>query len=708
MLNESHEDRDALDALNYLQIAVGKLPDPKPGDKNKRHFILQDGSVVLKSVPWLDRETGEQNREEPPWYPFFSRTAVVSKADYLENLEDGDENSICCPIGYYSRAFVVSRRFQNPLTGEVVVKWLPWVDDEDNAIVLSEYISGLELSEGRQIVFDSNSDYVFEDPMDKDNLRFFNWDAMDARVISGVFGEIGWRKEKEAALADEYVGVIGVNFGGTVMMEETAEGLVPAGMIQFRFKDHLQKDFPKCSTLSFALPKTKTTRGSECSHGVDSSQLEIDFIADTAIAMTCIWNELTPKERREFAGFVLSVGTDSSVETMAILKTMLGPDCPFSVVGFGSMLPMGEKESDALENFRAAYDDLITLRERGLKVVGMRMEGGLYDPLKTRKVSDTLGPSFQGYKYIDSTAQERAGTVNAERFLNVEDSDFESPFESTKAFRGIDEVKYMKSKVSSGPFRLEQEVADSEHQAILVAVYPSFTQAMNDLEYIKKGAKGRPVFYVNQVLGGSIDQAYAVAKELKKHGIHPVAMTEEAATAKINLAVRLFGNDHRKIVDFVTKNNYVGEQSEGFTVENDERDLKYLRNMLFELVVEDAEELERFGRGEVEIGVLSSSVTTQVADLGMAAEAGIEPSAIERFKMYKNIQSTEPEALFHLVQIDYQGLGSRLQAVEPVLFKNLQNGIVSTVRPQGHPIDLTYNSQTPAELPASRRPEEGA
>ena len=179
-------------------------------------------------------------------------------------------------------------------------------------------------------------------------------------------------------------------------------------------------------------------------------------------------------------------------------------------------------------------------------------------------------------------------------------------------------------------------------------------------------------------------------------------------TAKINLAVRLFGNDHRKIVDFVTKNNYVGEQSEGFTVENDERDLKYLRNMLFELVVEDAEELERFGRGEVEIGVLSSSVTTQVADLGMAAEAGIEPSAIERFKMYKNIQSTEPEALFHLVQIDYQGLGSRLQAVEPVLFKNLQNGIVSTVRPQGHPIDLTYNSQTPAELPASRRPEEGA
>ncbi|HBB02658.1 MAG: hypothetical protein US89_C0005G0071 [Candidatus Peregrinibacteria bacterium GW2011_GWF2_38_29] len=466
--------------------------------------------------------------------------ADIDKANFIRSLPDpapGDEPGI---HGV--------RNLRDPVTGEIVQKVVPWIDlssTQRGEFVLENYIPGIEVSAGRKVPAPNNPAYEFDDPTDPENLRFFNWGHdISPRVINGAFMDIEVRKEKEVA-------VIGVNLGGTIMMELKEQGLVPTGQIGSLFEKHLEKTFPDCACRSFVFPKAKITQGSEANYGIDSSQIEIDFIADVAIAMTCIWNELTEKERRSFAGFVVSMGTDTCVEVMTILKTMLGPDCPFSVVAVGAMKPIGVKGSDGKYNFKNAFRDLLTLRKRGLSVIGLRVEGGLYDPSKTRKISEKMNPSFQGEKLINSRTGETARTAKPDRFRKVSDEDFKKPYNKTRAFRGVDEVMTIKSSVSKDQFRLMREVRSSESQAILVETYASFTQAMKDLRAITNGAKGRPIFYVNQVLGGSIDQAYEVAHELKKHGIVPLAMTTETARAKLNLAIRLFGNDRQKIVDYM-------------------------------------------------------------------------------------------------------------------------------------------------------------
>lgn len=341
------------------------------------------------------------------------------------------------------------------------------------------------------------------------------------------------------------------------MMEQTKRGLVPTGQIQEKFEFHLERYFPKCVVRSFVFPKAKTGKDAEASYGLDSSQLEIDFLADAAIAMTCTWNELAEKERKAFPGFVISIGTDTCVEAMTILKTMLGPDCPFSVIAVGSMKPMDDQDSDGLTNFKSAFHDLIDLHERGLSVVGLRVEGGLYEPLKTRKISDKLRSSFQGERIIDSQNGEIAKTADESKFRRTKPEDLQKPYTTAIPFRGADEVNFIKSTISKDPFRLENDVKNSDTKAILVEAYPSFTQAMKDLAAIERGAKGRPIFYVNQVLGGSVDQEYEVAKELVKRGVHPLSMTAECARARLNLAIRFFGNDQQKIVDFMTKSDEV-------------------------------------------------------------------------------------------------------------------------------------------------------
>jgi len=523
--------------LGLTEKEVDKLPNPKPGEKNIHHFLSFDGNLAVKSVPWIDAETGLKIEEEPIWTKLLKNTTDVKKADFIANLPDPESSDQCAV-----------RNLRNPITGEIVPKIVPWIDQNDRAIIFEEYIPGIEVSDGKKLFSQHNRTQEFDDPTDSDNLRFFNWPDIRFRAINTVFRDIEDREDK-------YVGVIGINLGGTIMMEEKPQGLVPTGQIQQMFEDHVEEGQKNCMVRSFVFPQAKMTSESEANYGIDSSQIEIDVIADMAISMTCTWNNLSEKERRKFAGFVISIGTDTCVDTMSILKMMLGSECPFSVIAVGAMKPMLEAGSDGLTNFRSAFEDLLVLRERGLRVVGLRVEGGLYDPTETRKISDKLGSSFQGKKVIDSGLGEVAGSVNSDRFGKVREDDFKKSYDGTIAFRGVDEVEFVKSTVSKDPFGLEKAIKDSDAQAVLVETYPSFTQAMKDADAIMKGAEGRPIFYVNQVLGADVDQAYEVAKELSEKGIYPINMTAEAARAKINLAVRLFGKNNQKIINFMTKPN---------------------------------------------------------------------------------------------------------------------------------------------------------
>lgn len=565
-LEITHEDSPVLMAVKEQLDA---LPNPKSGQRNVKHFVLSDGKVVVKAAPWIDPLTGFQIAEIPDWVRFFPDNTAVSRANFVANLPDPEQKK-----NKYRSGLV-----KNPLTGEIVRKDLPWLD---HGIVLENYVPEIQVSEGRKIVF-ANSGWEFDDPTDPENLRFFEWGDINHRVISDIFRRIDddqkesdWtkrvgiilaRKKMDGPLKD--VGIIGIGLGGTIMMEHNSGVLVPTGTIEKHFEKHVEHAMPNCMVRSFSFPRAKNTMDAEGAYGVDSSQLEIDFIADVAIAMTCAWNELNEQERRAFAGFVVATGTDTCVEAITLLKLMLGPNCPFSVIAVAAMKPMEDEGSDGLENFRNAFQDLLKLRDRKLKVVGLRVDGGLFNPTKTRKFDDKLSekPTFQGEKYIDSIRRETAKTADEKTFQKVNDEDFGKPFTEAMVFRGTDEVLFVNSSMSKDPFRLAKSVRESDTKAILVETYASCTQAMKDLAAILSGANGRPIFYVNQVLGGSVNQSYEVAHELSRRGIHLIGMTEEAARAKINLAIRLFGNDSEKIVNFVTGTNYIGEQPGDFSEE---------------------------------------------------------------------------------------------------------------------------------------------
>ncbi len=551
--------------LAELVVAkLNELPSPEFHDRNGWHFMVGN-QAVLKAVPWLDPKTGELIAKPPLWTMIFPRTDVVAKADYVQNLP-----SVKAESGEYVPGV---RPLRNPATGEIVERKVPWVETEtlgqNGSLILSEYKPGLEVSKGAKRRYKHNPQQEFDDPTDRSNLRFFNWLYIDRSLVHAL-GPIHWEHERPFDSPEIGAGkraVIGANLGGTIMMGHGPNGLETEGQIMWKFRDMRDQDpnfkeqFENYEVASFVFPRAKKDKDSDPTYGIDSSQIEIDFIADLAIVLTCAWNDITPEERRAFDGFIVTIGTDTSVEAFTLLKMMLGPNCPFSVIGAAGMDPIDDPGSDSPINFKSAFADLKALKKKGLATVAIRLEGGLYDPTKTKKVSDKKGGSFKGARYKDPKFLTEKG---ANGFRKISEAELNGKYNETVAFRGADQVKLISPNISVDPFMLEREVKESPAKAILVETYPSFTQASKDFQAILRGALGRPIFYINQIQGGVVGKKYQAAPDLEKYGVSSLNMTGHAARAKLNYAINFFGDDKKMIVDFMTANDFVGEQSPNF------------------------------------------------------------------------------------------------------------------------------------------------
>lgn len=274
--------------IQMLEVQLSLLVDPKGGEQNKRHFVLPDGNVVLKCAPWIDPENGDQITEEPLWTQMCLQSTNVDKADFIENLPNPTPGA---------RGV---RELRNPLTGEVKEKIVPWWDQEKGVYLLAEYRAGLRVLKGDKIQYQHNPDQEFDDPADDKNQEFLldpdmaintTFSQMDTerRVVRTEYSTgpkarlVGGRRNgKDTA-------IIGVNLGGTIMMESTPDGLVPSKLgIGEVFKKHLRSSFKNCAVSSFAFKKNKPTQDSPEAYGIDSSQMEIDFIGDLAVSMVSI------------------------------------------------------------------------------------------------------------------------------------------------------------------------------------------------------------------------------------------------------------------------------------------------------------------------------------------------------------------------------------------------------------------------------------
>lgn len=661
-----------------LRKAIENFEDPQVGAKNIQHFKFKDGSFLVKSVPWINAE-GIQTEEKPPWIVSFQSTET-EMADYIANMPDPEPET--------EPGVKAVRNLKNPITGAVVTKKVPWIN---GGIVLDQYRSGLEISQGAKVAYEHNPNTQFDKPGDLDNLRFL--DSNRVMFAANSFEEISYYQQYPMRTPREGIPdtvFVGINLGGTIMMRNGAEGLVPDGQIGQTFDTHFQKRFPRTRVKSFSFPRTKLSKDSQPSYGIDSSQIEMDFIADIANSMICIWNDLKPEERKVFGGFLICTGTDTAVEALSYLKMMLGPDCPFSVIAVGAMKPLEEEGSEGTNSFLKAIEELSELKKNQVTAFGFRAEGGLYDPTKSVKVSNKIAAAFKGAKILDTDNFDTVESATKDgKFRKKTESDLTSEYQGALLLRGPSQILSIGSEISPNLFELERMVRNSGSKAILIETLASFTKPLNAIEAIKRGAKGRPVFCVNPLSEGAINDDYQAAKELLKRGVFPITVTTHAARAKLNYAIQLFGADHQKIIDFMTKNNFVDEQPDGFTPYSEDQinETKVLLRKLLDLKGITPEAVEQFESEEFRLKITRWGIRNAIGK-AYSTKDPQESELKEQYAYYNALKGLATEQLIELVKTD-EDLASALLPNNKELAANIiELSTISTVRLKGQPIEL--------------------
>ena len=234
----------------------------------------------------------------------------------------------------------------------------------------------------------------------------------------------------------------------------------------------------------------------------------------------------------------------------------------------------------------------------------------------------------------------------------------------------------------------------------ILETYASFTLPANVLQAAKRASKGRPIFCVNPIPSGKVDHEYEVTKALtREEGVYALGMTPHATRVKLNYAIRLFGDDQEKIVDFMTRNNFVGEQYEGFeplprpAIEQAE----VLKKKLYEKLGITEELVQRFesdGYREDRIATQTQTVLTDLLNTALSsanrlnklrvifgrvrkAISGLVDQLADSedrlYMLHMSLERMTPQELIRSIQDLNSGIGQILYKMEPNLTSIIPN-----------------------------------
>jgi L-asparaginase/Glu-tRNA(Gln) amidotransferase subunit D len=170
----------------------------------------------------------------------------------------------------------------------------------------------------------TNPGRLFEDPFDFDNLKFYKQaEAVNmVRELEDLDVQIRGKGTDQKIVA-----IIGT--GGTIAMVKEKGELV----------SRLDAD-----TLLDELPASKRGRFKAASIQlptmVDSSLIHPDVIADTVLLMSATYNMMSEYLRENFAGFLITHGTDTMAQSAALSRMMLGRNVPFNTGFVGAQKTM--------------------------------------------------------------------------------------------------------------------------------------------------------------------------------------------------------------------------------------------------------------------------------------------------------------------------------------------------------------------------------
>lgn len=408
--------------------------------------------------------------------------------------------------------------------------------------------------QGATYELETNPGRVFEDPFDIKNLKFYDQEQA-SNLVRELEGLDAQRRRKSST--EKIIAVIGT--GGTIAMVKEDDELVP----------RLDSDI-----LLDELPASKRGRFKAASiqlpQMIDSSMMPPDVIADTVLLMSATYAQMTPELRENFAGFLITHGTDTLAQSAALSRMMLGKGVPFNTAFVGAQKTIEDSPNDVSANIDGALGAMYVAHDD-----------------KTRS-----GVSHH-FVYMNGTS---GAAMNQVGIVKKDDSSieaFESPLHqplydaSTFAIGGIRKLRANSAKEAFKPLivrgdinievlhaqqgrsperdkTLVEAAAESGTlEGIVLVTYGAFTFHPANFKAIKDTADQRevPVFVANPFPDGSTDHEYGPAVLIRKSGAQPVHMMPSALMAKIHVGRAKFGNDTQALRKFIDK-DYVGELPE--------------------------------------------------------------------------------------------------------------------------------------------------
>jgi len=401
----------------------------------------------------------------------------------------------------------------------------------------------------------SNPGSRIESPFDLRNLR-----VIDPQSVLDARDSI----EEQSRNGRPSLCFIGT--GGTISMVLKGDTKRPElnidALLSYTGRDLLQR-FNKASSSFPAL--------------IDSSQMKLDYDADLVISMSYFWKSLSEQARKTFMGFIIAHGTDSMAQSATRTQMMLGPNLDFSVGFVGSQQTIDEPRNDIASNVNNSIITLETLfnfdsPDRAEKnAVFFYMggdDGSAFHPAGARKRSDKEFKAFESpaipaiagpdgiinTPFADAYREQRHARVDI--------------FQPTVA-RGFANSRLIEADMDISPTRLRRDIENSSEDlaAIIMRTYGSFTFDRQQVDAIIDTAFGNrlAVFVANPFPVGRVDHNYADAQYIIQKGGIPLYMMPHAASAKLLIAEKVFGRDVESVVEFMTSNNYVGEQPDQWT-----------------------------------------------------------------------------------------------------------------------------------------------
>ncbi len=405
----------------------------------------------------------------------------------------------------------------------------------------------------------SNPTKTLENPFDLRNLRVIDpQSVMDAVTKLNKLGPSS--KRTVAAIAT----------GGTIASHEVKGETVPGLDLNFlvNYSGRNLRQVWHHASVSF-------------NPLIDSSKMKLDYDADVVIAISHIWANLSDTTKQSFRGFLVTHGTDTMASSTTRIAMMLGPNLDFSVGFVGAQATIENPFNDIAENFAKTLMVLDTLKNKnrnGTFVFMGGTGGAAMHPAGTIKISDTKVLGF------DSPALPRVMDLSdyslAERLVSPFYDRYQLPrrwANGTQAppergnaefapviVRGYKVSSTIDAEQDVDPEDIRNQIAalGERNIALVLSTYGSFTMDPPQIDAMMEaaGKKGLDVYGANPFPTGRTDHKYEPAQYLIRKGAIPIYMMPHAAESKLLIAQAIYGNNRDMIREFMTKNNYIGEQ----------------------------------------------------------------------------------------------------------------------------------------------------